>query len=76
MSVSELRDCVNREVGVGSHSLSHSSPVSNKPYCFFCGLKVSVSELRDCVNREWAWALIPCPILPPSLISPMGFLWT
>ena len=25
--VSELMSCVNREVGPGSHSLSHSSPV-------------------------------------------------
>ena len=31
---SELRSCVNREVGLGSHSLSHSSPVPNKPYGF------------------------------------------
>ena len=29
---------VNREVGVGSHSLSHSYPVPDKP-CGFCGLK-------------------------------------
>ena len=27
----ELRSCVNREVGLGTHSLSHSSPVHNKP---------------------------------------------
>ena len=33
---SKLRSCVNREVGLGSHSLSHSSPVPNKPYGF-CG---------------------------------------
>ena len=26
-----------------------------------------VSELGSCVNRRWAWALIPYPILPPSL---------
>ena len=40
--MSELRDCVNREVGLGSHSLSHSSPDPN----------VSVSEPRSCVNKE------------------------
>ena len=32
----DLRGCVNRAVGLGSHSLSHSSPVPNKPYGF-CG---------------------------------------
>ena len=26
--------CVNREVGLGCHSLSHSSPVPNKPHGF------------------------------------------
>ena len=30
--------CVNREVGMGSHSLSHSSPAPNNPYGF-CGRK-------------------------------------
>ena len=30
----ELRSCLNREVGLGPHFLSHSSPVPNKPYCF------------------------------------------
>ena len=35
---SELRDCVNREVGLGYHSLSRSFPVPNKPYGF-CGRK-------------------------------------
>ena len=30
--------CVNREVGLGSHSLSHSSPAPNNPYGF-CGRK-------------------------------------
>ena len=30
-NMSRLRSCVNREVGLGSHSLSHSSPVHNKP---------------------------------------------
>ena len=33
-------------------------------------------ELMSCVNREVAWALIPYPILPPSLISLTQFLWT
>ena len=31
---SELRSCANGEVGLGSHSLSHSFPVPNKPYGF------------------------------------------
>ena len=31
---SEFRSRVNREVGMGSHSLSHSSPVPKKPYDF------------------------------------------
>ena len=35
---SELRSCVNSEVGLGSHFLSHSSPVPNKPHGF-CGRK-------------------------------------
>ena len=31
----ELRKCVNREMGLGSHSLSHSSPsLIMKPYSF------------------------------------------
>ena len=30
----ELRSCANGEVGLGSHSLSHSFPVPNKPYGF------------------------------------------
>ena len=33
---SDRRSCVDRGVGLGSHSLSHSSPVPNKPYGF-CG---------------------------------------
>lgn len=35
---SELRRCVKRVEGLGSHSLSHSSPVSDKLYVF-CGYK-------------------------------------
>ena len=31
---SELRSCVNREVDLGSYSISDSSPVPNKPYVF------------------------------------------
>ena len=30
----KLRSCVKREVGLGPHSLSHYSPVLNKPYGF------------------------------------------
>ena len=36
----ELRSCVNREVGLGSYSLSHSSPVPDKVYGFY-GRKAS-----------------------------------
>ena len=36
--MTELRSCVNREVGLGSHSLPHSSPVPNEPYGS-CGRK-------------------------------------
>ena len=49
--MSELRDCVNREEGLSSHPLPHSSPDPNKPYGF-CGRVVSVSEPRSCVNKE------------------------
>ena len=31
---SKLGSCVKREVGLGCHSLSHSSPVPNKPHGF------------------------------------------
>ena len=34
----QLRSCVKVEVGLGSHSLFHSSSVPNKPY-ILCGLK-------------------------------------
>ena len=40
---SELRGCVNREVGLGSHSLSHSSPVPNKLYAF-CSRKAPLQK--------------------------------
>ena len=33
---SELRSCVNRDVGLGCHFLSHSFPVPNNPHGF-CG---------------------------------------
>ena len=35
---SELRSCVNREVGLGSHNLSQTSPIPNK-LNGFCGRK-------------------------------------
>ena len=38
LAVPEFRSCVNWEVGLGSHSLSLSSPVPKKPYGF-CGRK-------------------------------------
>ena len=46
--------CVNRVVGLVSHSLSHSFPVPNKPYGF-CGREARrtvLTELGSCVNRE------------------------
>ena len=45
---------MNREMGLGSHSLSHSSPVPNEPYGF-CGRKVTFEEdLNDFRARELA----------------------
>ena len=48
-------ECVDREVGLGTHSLSQYSSVPSKPYGFG-GRKASwkkpVSELRSCVDRE------------------------
>ena len=37
---------MNREVGVGSHSLSHSYPVPDKPYGF-CGLKAPRTKKEE-----------------------------
>ena len=42
---SELRSCVNREVGLGPHSLSHSAPVPDKPYGF-CGRRAPWKKRR------------------------------
>ena len=42
-SVSELRSCVNREVGLGFHSLSPYSPVPQKPHGF-CRRKRQVKK--------------------------------
>ena len=47
----ELRSCVKREVGLGSHSLSHSSPVPNKLYGF-CGRKAPWKRKKFCHKRE------------------------
>ena len=52
------------------------SPIPNKPYGF-CGRKAprkkeetQPSEIRSCVKTgRWTWALTPCSIIPPSLIS-------
>ena len=51
----EFRSCMNREVGLGSHSLSHSSPVPNKP-CNFCGCKQAhhISKRVQAVNTQYA----------------------
>ena len=44
---------VNRDVGLGSHSLSYSSPVLNKPLYGFCGLKASrKKEERQAPTRN------------------------
>ena len=45
-----LRRCVLREVGLGSHSLFHSSPIPSKPYSL-CGCKTPWKKnegLNDC----------------------------
>ena len=42
---SEIKRCLKREVGLGSHSLSHSSSVPNKPYGF-CGRKAPWKEKK------------------------------
>ena len=34
-SITELRNCVSMEVGLGFHSLFHSFPVPNKQYGFY-----------------------------------------
>ena len=38
VSRTQLKNYVNREVGLGSHTLSHSAPVPDKPYGL-CGRK-------------------------------------
>ena len=58
---------MNREVGPGSHSLYHSSPVPNKPYGF-CGRKAPRKEkghIQRCVKVEVV------VLGSPSLISLM-----
>ena len=47
----ELRGRVNKEVGLGSHSLSHSSPVPDKPYGFCgCIMRLLVYDMLVNVN--------------------------
>ena len=55
----ELRKCVNREVGLGSHSLSHSSsiPNSNKP-CSFCGHKAPKVNKHGAERPQKPWGLL------------------
>ena len=50
----EIRNCVNREVGQGSHSPSHSAPVPDKPYCF-CGHKVPWKKKGGCRSSGIVW---------------------
>ena len=50
----ELWSCVNQEVGLGSHSLSHSSPVPNKPYGF-CGRKHHKRKKKELNSAESHW---------------------
>ena len=75
LRTSELRSCVNRDVGLGSHSLSQSSSVPNKPYGFggrkasWKKKKMPMSELRSCVNREvvglgFSFPTPPTPFFP------------
>ena len=60
----ELKSCMNREVGLGSHSLSHSSPIPNivmSQMSQMVSVDVIVNrherrrlcaELKSCMNRE------------------------
>ena len=51
LALPELRNRVNREVGLGSHSLSHSSPVLKKIYNR-CGRKVPWKKKEACLDSE------------------------
>ena len=55
---SELRSCVNREVGLGSRSLSLSALVLNKPDSF-CGCKAPLNEEEECMY-VWVNTVIWC----------------
>ena len=54
-SPDNARSSVNGEVGLGSHSLSHSSIVPNKP-CNFCGCEQAhhISKGVQAVNTQYA----------------------
>ena len=53
----EVRSCVNREVGLGFRSLSHSSPVPNKPYGGFYG-----REAPERKDRLAEVSSVPVPV--------------
>ena len=77
MNPPEPRICVNREVGLGSHSLSHTSHVPNKPYGF-CGRKAPsqakmglAPRAQELCEQEGGPGLsFPIPYFPtPELIN-------
>ena len=72
---SKLGCCVNREVGLGCHSLSHSSLVPNKPHGF-CRRQAPWKKKKKTNDRarELCESRGGRPGLP-SLIS-LRFLWT
>ena len=77
-ALSELRSCVNREVGLGSHSLSYSSPVPHKSYGF-CGRKTPWKKkeeatpcclvLRGCGGDRDPWRWGKREALPNATLS-------
>ena len=71
----ELRSCVNREVGLGSHSISHSSSPSLISYTVSVDVKHQERRRQEVRAQELCeqggsgpGLSVPCPILPSSLI--------
>ena len=70
---------MNREVDLGSHSLSNSSSVPDKPYGF-CGRKAPIKKWKNkmketddraqglCEQGDGPGLSLPIPFFPPSLI--------